>query len=68
MNYSNELSYLTIMLNPKVLPLKTPNMIQFYLKIRKFIYQHFVNERDNIIKPMSFGLYKFLLLKIRGSL
>ncbi|KAM3129798.1 hypothetical protein pb186bvf_018092 [Paramecium bursaria] len=63
MNYSNELSYLTIMLNPKVLPLKTPNMIQFYLKIRKFIYQHFVNERDNIIKPMSFDSWVSVVSK-----
>lgn len=36
--YSNELSYYTILLSPTALPDKTPQMLQFYLKLRKYIY------------------------------
>ncbi|CAD8083028.1 unnamed protein product [Paramecium sonneborni] len=51
---NQEICYFTIMLNPAQLIKASSEQFSFYLKLRKYIYSNFINERETKIKPLTF--------------
>lgn len=43
------------MVAPEELISRSPALFSFYLKVRKYVFTNFVNDRDSNTKSLSFG-------------
>ncbi|CAD8085483.1 unnamed protein product [Paramecium sonneborni] len=60
---NQEICYFTIMLSPNELIKANSEQFSFYLKLRKYIYANFINERETKIKPLTFDQWVSVVSK-----
>ncbi|CAK69233.1 unnamed protein product (macronuclear) [Paramecium tetraurelia] len=60
---NQEICYFTIMLSPTELVKASSDQFSFYLKLRKYIYANFINERETKVKPMNFDQWVSVVSK-----